>query len=85
MVLEKAGFNNVMIGTFSVRNTNPFAVKDIVIICQHFAPSGTLIDSNTRTVYQAIKPKASLTVANFNMGFIHTQAQKSSCRVVGFT
>jgi hypothetical protein len=74
-----------MIGTFALRNTNPFAVKDIVITCQHFAPSGTLIDSNTRTVYQAIKPKASITVADFNMGFIHTQARKSSCRVAGFT
>jgi hypothetical protein len=81
---KKGGFNNVMIGTFTLQNTNDFGVKDIVISCKHFAPSGTLIDSNTRTVYQAIKSKGSLTVKDFNMGLLHTQAAQSSCSVKDF-
>jgi hypothetical protein len=81
---KKGGFDNVMIGTFTLQNTNDFGVKDIVISCNHFAPSGTLIDSNTRTIYQAIKSKGSLIVKDFNMGFLHTQAAKSACSVKDF-
>src|SRR4051794_38989162 len=51
---KKGGFDNVMIGTFTIQNTNDFGVKDVLISCEHFAPSGTLIDRSTKTVYQAI-------------------------------
>jgi hypothetical protein len=82
---KKAGFDNVMIGTFTIKNSNEFNVKDIVLSCQHYAPSGTLIDHNERTVYQAIKPNSSIIIKDFNMGFVHTQAAKSSCSVTNFT
>ncbi|HEX3117195.1 MAG TPA: hypothetical protein VHQ48_17130 [Bradyrhizobium sp.] len=82
---KKGGFDSVMIGTFTIKNSNDFGVKDIVLNCEHFAPSGTLIDSNTRTVYQSIKPKSSITVRDFNMGFLHTQATRSSCSVTNFS
>jgi hypothetical protein len=82
---HKGGFDNVMIATFTLRNTNDVAVKDIVISCEHLAPSGTTIDTSTRTVYEAIKPKASKTIKNFNMGLIHTQAARSSCVVKDFS
>jgi hypothetical protein len=82
---KKAGFNNVMIGTFTIKNANDFVIKDIVLNCQHYAPSGTLIDSNVRTIYQAIKPKSSITIKDFNMGFVHSQAVKSSCSITNFT
>jgi hypothetical protein len=81
---KKGGFDNVMIGTFTIQNANDFGVKDVVISCEHFAPSGTLIDRNTKTVYQAIKAKSSVTVKDFNMGLLHTQAAKSSCAVKDF-
>lgn len=65
---HKGGFNNVMIATFALQNNNSFGVKDIVVRCEHYAPSGTLIYTNTRTIYQAIKPMSSITVRDFNMG-----------------
>jgi hypothetical protein len=73
-----------MIGTFTIKNTNDFGVKDVVILCEHFAPSGTLIDRNTKTIYQSIKPKSAVTIRDFSMGFLHTQAAKSSCAVKDF-
>lgn len=81
---KKGGFDSVMVGTFTLKNVNVFDVKDVVITCQHYAPSGTLLDSNTRTVYQVVKSKASVTIKDFNMGFLHTQASRSSCAVKDF-
>jgi len=73
--------DNIMEASFKITNPTPYAFKDFEITCNHFAPSGTKIDSNTRTIYQTIKPKSMRTIANFNMGFINTQAARSSCQI----
>ena len=48
---HKDGFGSVMIiDRLTVTNDAPFPVKDFTIDCEHYAPSGTKIDSNERTV-----------------------------------
>ena len=81
---EKGGFDNVMLANFIIKNTGDAPVKDIVIACEHTANSGTMIDSNTRTVFEAIKAHGSKSVRKFNMGLINTQVARSSCKVAGF-
>lgn len=78
----KAADGLVMLADFTFRNNNDFAVKDLTITCNHYASSGTLVDSNTRTVYELIRPKTAKTVRGFNMGFIHSQAARSGCKIV---
>jgi hypothetical protein len=82
---KKDGFGSVMIATFVLQNTNDRTVKDIEITCEHHGNSGTLIDKNIRTIYEAIDAKATKTISNFNMGFVHSQATKSSCSVTGYS
>jgi hypothetical protein len=82
---KKDGFGSVMMATFVLQNTNDKTVKDIEITCEHFGNSGTLIDKNIRTIYETINAKATKTIGNFNMGFVHSQATKSSCTVTGYT
>jgi len=77
------GFDNIMMATFAVRNNNDFAVKDITIKCTHSANSGTIIDSNERTIYERIEPRKIRTFRDFNMGFINSQAARSRCEVTG--
>jgi zinc-ribbon domain len=77
----KEGFGSVMLAKFVLRNNNDFAVKDIRIKCTHTAKSGTVIDSNTRTVYDLVEAKSKKTIRDFNMGFIHNQVDRSSCEV----
>jgi hypothetical protein len=80
----KGGFDNVMEATFTVANGSQYPVKDIEIICTHFAKSGTKIDSNRRTIFDVIPANGKKTFPKFNMGFIHSQAEKSSCEVASF-
>jgi hypothetical protein len=81
---SKEGFGNVMEASFSITNQNRYPVKDLVVKCIHFAPSGSAIDSNTRTVYQRIPVGQTILVHELNMGFIHTQATRSYCSVTDF-
>ena len=80
---KKGGFDSVMIATFTFKNNNDFPVKDITVRCEHEGPSGTTIDTNIRTIYERVEPHKKHTVRNFGMGFIHSQANRSSCAVTG--
>jgi len=74
----------VFLATFTFENKGPTDVKDIEVTCTHYGASGTAIDTNTRTIYEIVKAKSSKTVRAFNMGFVHSQAASSSCRIVHY-
>jgi len=78
----KTGFDNIMEADFTIANDNPFPIKDIQIECVHTAASGTKIDSNVRTIYDIIPANSSKKFKNFNMGFIHSQAESTHCKII---
>lgn len=82
---HKDGFGSVMIADFTIRNDSPYDVKDIDIRCVHSAPSGTVIDQNTRTVYDLVKAHSTRTFTNVNMGFINSQAESSGCQILNLS
>jgi hypothetical protein len=63
-----------MTAKFIIKNDGDVPVKDLEIKCTHSAASGTVIDSNTRTIYQVFPAHKTRTVRNFNMGFINSQS-----------
>jgi len=77
----KGGFDSIMIANFTVKNSTKYSVKDITVTCTHYAASGTEIDSNTRTIYEMVKAKAQKRIREFNMGFIHSQTQRTRCQI----
>jgi hypothetical protein len=82
---HKDGFDTIMKANFTIKNDGDVAVKDIQIKCVHSAPSGTVIDENTRTIYEIIPAHKNRTFRDFDMGFIHSQAARSSCRIEDLT
>lgn len=78
---SKEGFGNVMVADFTVTNPTQFAFKDFKIKCTHYAPSGTEIDHNTRTIYEIVEPKSEKVIRQMNMGLIHSQAARSACEI----
>jgi hypothetical protein len=79
---SKEGFGNVMMANFTVRNNSPYDIKDLEIQCEHSAPSGTVIDSNTRTIYEIVKANSTRTFQGVSMGFIASQVAESGCHIV---
>jgi hypothetical protein len=74
----------VMEADFVITNGSSYDIKDIKIRCDHYAKSGTRIDSNTRTIYDVIKAGETKEFTKFNMGFIHSQAASSSASIQDF-
>jgi len=82
---RKDGFGSVMIADFTVHNNGLHDVKDVEVKCIHSAPSGTVIDSNTQTLYDLFKAKSTRQIRDFNMGFIHSQAAITRCEITDLT
>jgi hypothetical protein len=82
---SKDGFGTVMMANLALKNGLASPVKDIEVTCTHSAPSGTQIDSNTRTIYQRIESNGTKRVSEFNMGFINSQTTRSGCEVTKVT
>lgn len=74
------GYGNVMVADFTVTNLSKYKIKDIEITCYHFGKSGTKIDSNTRTIYDIVPAKGKKYFKDVNMGFFHSQTNKSGCK-----
>lgn len=82
---KKGGFGSIMEADFRVKNNSDHSIKDIEIQCNHYAKSGTKVDSNSRTMYDVIGPNSIQSYQDFNMGFIHDQANTTSCLVKKFS
>ncbi len=81
---SKEAFGSVMEASFVINNRNSFPIKDSEVTCLHAANSGSVIDKNTRTVYERVQADGSFVVDKLNMGFIHSQATHSRCEVTNF-
>lgn len=82
---RKGGFDNVMLLTAKIKNDGDRDVKDIEIECTHASNSGTRIDSNKKIVYELVKAGKTVSIKDFGMGFIHSQATSSSCSIIDLT
>jgi len=78
---KKGGFDSIMLVNLTIENPTEYSVKDVSITCTHYAPSGTEIDSNSRTVYEVVPAKGRKSIREFNMGFIHSQASTTNCEI----
>ena len=69
----------LMEADFVIKNASDLPIKDVRIVCTHYSSSGSRIDSNSETLYQIFPAHANVTKRNVNMGFIHSQTEKTSC------
>lgn len=71
----------VMKADFRIQNTSTISIRDIAVVCNLKAPSGTVVSVNRQTIYDVVKGGATRAFENVNMGFTDPQASNASCRV----
>ncbi len=74
----------MLFADFTVTNPTKYKFKDFEIRCAHYAPSGTEIDSNVQTIYEAMNADSTRTFTGVNMGFIHSRPASSQCSLRNF-
>jgi hypothetical protein len=72
-----------MEANFTITSALPFAVKEVEVVCTHFARSGVEVASARRTIPTTLPARGRIEVRAFDMGLIHARAASSGCRIVG--
>lgn len=79
---SKGGFGSVMVADFTLKNTSNLPLRDIGIKCKLQGNSGTVINIKHITLFEKLRPKATRTIRDVNVGFIDSQASRASCEAV---
>jgi hypothetical protein len=65
--------------TFTLRNGNDYAVKDIEISCVFTRRDGSHLTDRTRTIHDTVDVKSRRTFARLHVGFVNINANKAKC------
>jgi hypothetical protein len=79
---RRGGLGSNALFTFTVRNTNDYAVKDMEIHCAFIRKDGTRLTDRTRIIPDTIEMKSRKTFRRMHIGFVNVNASKAICSLV---
>jgi hypothetical protein len=79
---RRGGLGSNALFTFTVRNTNDYAVKDVEIHCAFSRKDGSHLTDRTRVIPDTIEMKSRKTFARMHVGFVNVNASKAICSLV---
>ncbi len=80
---RRAGLGSNALISFTLRNDNPYAVKDIEIACSFTRQDGSHLTDRKRIIPDAVvNPKSRRSFSQVHIGFVNVYANKAKCAPV---
>lgn len=79
---RRGGLGARALVTFTVRNGNPYPVKDVAIACAFDRRDGGHVTSRSRMLPGTIGPRSRRTYAAVHVGFVNVNASNAVCKLV---
>jgi hypothetical protein len=79
---RRGGLGSNALVTFTLRNNNEYAVKDIEIACAFDRRDGSHLTDRTRLIRDTVNMKSRKTFARMHVGFVNVNASKAKCSLV---
>lgn len=79
---RRGGLGSKALVTFTLRNRNDYAVKDIEISCAFSRRDGSYLTSRTRVIHDTIKMRSRKTFHSMHIGFVNVNADRARCSLV---
>jgi hypothetical protein len=79
---RRGGLGSKALVTFTLRNTNDYAVKDIEIFCTFKRRDGSHLTDRRRVIHDTVNMKSRKRYAGMLIGFINVNANKAKCSLV---
>jgi hypothetical protein len=79
---RRGGLGSKALITFTLRNGNDYAVKDIEIACAFSRRDGSHLTDRTHTIHDVVNMKSRKTFARLHVGFVNVNADKAKCSLV---
>jgi hypothetical protein len=79
---RRGGLGSKALITFSLRNGNDYAVKDIEIACAFLRRDGSHLTDRRRVIHDTVSMKSRKSFARLHVGFVNVNADKAKCALV---
>ena len=79
---RRGGLGSKALVTFTLRNGNDYAVKDIEITCAFNRRDGSHLTDRTRVIRDTVNMKSRKTFARMHVGFVNVNANKAKCSLL---
>jgi hypothetical protein len=79
---RRGGLGSKALVTFTLRNGNEYAVKDIEIACAFTRRDGRHLTDRKRLISDIVEMKNRKTFAKMHVGFVNVNADKAKCSLV---
>jgi hypothetical protein len=79
---RRGGLGSNALVTFTLRNGNNYAVKDIELFCSFARRDGSHLTDRIRTIPDIVNMKSRKTFARIHIGFINVNAERAKCAPV---
>jgi hypothetical protein len=79
---RRGGLGSKALVTFTLRNSNDYAVKDIEIFCSFARSDGSHLTDRKRVIRDTVNMKSRRTFARMHVGFVNINADQAKCSLV---
>jgi hypothetical protein len=79
---RRGGLGSKALVTFTVRNDNDYAVKDVEIVCAFSRRDGSHLTDRSRVLADIVGMKSRKTFARVPVGFVNVNADQATCSLV---
>ena len=79
---RRGGLGSKALVTFTLRNTNDYAVKDIAISCAFSRRDGSHLTDRARVIHDVVNKRSRKTFARLHVGFVNVNASKAKCSLI---
>jgi hypothetical protein len=79
---RRGGLGSKALVTFTLRNDNDYAVKEIEIVCAFARRDGSHLTDRTRVLAEPVSMKSRKTFARVSVGFVNVNADQAKCSLV---
>jgi hypothetical protein len=79
---RRGGLGSNALITFTLRNSNDYAVRDIEISCAFARRDGSHLTDRSRLIHDTVNMKSRKTFARLHVGFVNVNASGAKCALV---
>ncbi|WP_247276228.1 MULTISPECIES: hypothetical protein [unclassified Bradyrhizobium] len=79
---RRGGLGSKALVTFTLRNDNDYAVKDVEIVCAFARRDGSHLTDRSRVLADPVSMKSRKTYAQIPVGYVNVNADQAKCSLV---
>ena len=79
---RRGGLGSKALVTFTLRNGNDYAVKDIEIACSFTRRDGSHLTARRRMIHDIVNTRSRKTFARVHVGFVNLNANQAKCSLI---